>query len=90
MIYERMRRIYMEENHPEEYRKMKANGTLEAYLKKFEDEAFEREYQLKLQLAKAQGVTEEIKRKDQLLWVGMMNNCQSQAREIVIAEMVES
>lgn len=33
------------------------------------------------QMAKAQGITEELKARDQMAWVGAMNNIRSAARE---------
>lgn len=35
------------------------------------------------QMAKAQGIDEELKARDQMAWVGAMNNIQSAAREIM-------
>ena len=39
-------------------------------------------------MAKAEGVTEELKRKDQMAWVGRMNNIRNQAEEIVRNELI--
>ena len=35
------------------------------------------------QMAKAQGINEVLKERDQMAWVGAMNNIQSAAREIM-------
>ena len=35
------------------------------------------------QMAQAQGINEELKERDQMAWVGAMNNIQSAAREIM-------
>ena len=35
------------------------------------------------QMAVAQGINEELKERDQMAWVGAMNNIQSAAREIM-------
>ena len=40
------------------------------------------------QMAKAQGVTEELKASDQMKWVQMMNNIQNAAEETVLAELI--
>ena len=40
------------------------------------------------ELAKSAGATEDLKRKDQLAWVGLMNACRAQADEIVKFELV--
>ena len=42
------------------------------------------------QMAKAQGVTEELKASDQMKWVQMMNNLQNAAEETVLAELIYS
>ena len=40
------------------------------------------------QMAKSQGVTEELKASDQMKWVQMMNNLQNAAEETVLAELI--
>jgi len=42
------------------------------------------------QMAKAEGVTESLKARDQMAWVQQMNNIKSRAEETVIAEIVHS
>ena len=39
-------------------------------------------------MAKKQGVTEELKAENQLLWVQQMNNVQNVASEIVLNELI--
>ena len=39
-------------------------------------------------MAKAAGVTEEVKRTDQMKWVGLMNNLHAAAEEIVRDEII--
>lgn len=36
----------------------------------------------------AEGITEELKRRDWLLWVQSMNNIRSRAEEIICTEMI--
>ena len=40
------------------------------------------------QMKAAEGVTEELKRKDAMLWVQRCNNIRNRAEEIVLNEMV--
>ena len=40
------------------------------------------------EMSKGEGVTEELKERDQMLWVGLMNNIHSAAEEIVLKELV--
>ena len=39
-------------------------------------------------MAKAEGVTEQLKADDQMEWVGRMNNIRSRAMEIVSNELI--
>jgi len=43
---------------------------------------------LTVQMAQAQGVTEGLKARDQMGWVGMMNNIRANAEETVMRELV--
>lgn len=53
------------------------------------DEQAENMYQLLVkQLAEKEGVTEQLKAENPILWVQQMNNIQNRAREIVNAELV--
>ena len=40
------------------------------------------------QMIKAEGVTEQLKAENQMMWVNTLNNIQSQAREIVCKELI--
>ena len=42
------------------------------------------------QMAKAEGVTEELKRRDQLDWVGRLSSIRNRAEEIVRTELIYS
>lgn len=39
-------------------------------------------------MRQSEGITEELKRQDQLEWVYRMNNIRSRAEEIVTAELI--
>ena len=39
-------------------------------------------------MKEAQGITEELKARDQMAWVGAMNNIRTCAEEIIYAELV--
>ena len=53
-------------------------------------QAEERMEKLTSQMAVAEGVTEQLKEADQMLWVAKMNNIQSRAEEVVLSELVYS
>ena len=40
------------------------------------------------QMAKTEGVTEELKAADQMKWVGLMNNFRSAAEEQILQELI--
>ena len=39
-------------------------------------------------MARAEGVDEKLKAKDQMTWVGRMNNIRQRAEEIILAELI--
>ena len=62
----------------------KLNNHLEE-IDQSEEEMFE---QLVKQLSAIEGVTEDLKATDQMVWVAKMNNIRSQANEIVYQELI--
>ena len=57
---------YLKENRPTTVSVMRMNGKLNSYLRKVDEQADEMVFQLVKQLAKQEGVTEELKRRDQM------------------------
>ena len=45
-------------------------------------------FRLVKQLAEKEGVTEQLKKENQMLWVKRMNNIRNRATEIVNAELI--
>lgn len=64
------------------------SGKLDSYLVELNQQATERFDLLIAQVAKAQGVNERLKAKDQMGWVGATNNIHSAAMEIVNQELI--
>ena len=79
---------YLKENRPTTVNVMRMNGTLNSYLREVDEQADEMAFQLVKQLAKLEGITEELKRRDQLAWVGSMNNIRDRVNEIVLNEVI--
>jgi len=79
---------YLKENKPSVIGVMRLKGTLNSYLKEVNDQADEMTFQLVKQLAKQEGVPEELKRRDQMAWVGAMNNIRDRVNEIVLNEVI--
>ena len=61
---------------------------LTEHLNTVDDEAQERMDILVRQMMEKQGVTEELKARDQMVWVGAVNNIRNAAEEIVLKELV--
>jgi hypothetical protein len=79
---------YLKENRPTTVNVMRMNGTLNSYLREVDEQADEMCFQLVKQLAKQEGITEELKRRDQMAWVGAMNNIRDRVNEIVLNEVI--
>ena len=61
---------------------------LTAHLNAVDDEAKERMETLVSQMMNKQGITEELKARDHMVWVGAVNNIQNAAEEIVRNEII--
>lgn len=86
--YGRMRCRYLQEHHSLMYQNLLFEGKLTAHLNEIDDTANDRMKLLTRQMQEQQGVTEELKARDQLAWVGAMNNIHAAAEEIICAEVV--
>ena len=82
------RRMYLKEHRPGLYLDMLMEGTLWKHLRDVNQTAEERSERMVPEMAKAHGVTEELKRRDQMKWVGMMNNIKASVDEIIYAELI--
>lgn len=78
-----MRQSYLKEWHKEIYTGMVLNGTLKEHLLAVQERAEKAIDQLVEQMARVEGVTEELKAVDQMEWVRRMNNLRMRAEEIV-------
>lgn len=79
---------YLKETKPSMIGVMRMNGNLIPYLQSVDEQANEICFQLVKQLAKQESVTEELKRRDQMAWVGAMNNIRDRVNEIVLSEVI--
>ena len=86
--YGSLRRDYLRRHRPFLWAAMANSGKLADHLKEVEQTAQHRMDTLLPQLMKAANVTEELKARDQMAWVGLVNNCQAQADEIILSELV--
>ena len=86
--YGRLHSIFIKENRPCLYSAKMLNGTWLAYLEEIDTTAKEMVDKLVKDIAVKQGITEELKAKDQMAWVGAMNNIRHMAEEIVLRDFV--
>ena len=85
--YGTMRHSYLRDHHRGIFDGMLLRGTLTPHLEQIDRQANEMMDRLTRQMAKARGVTEQLKARDQMAWVGAMNNIGEAALEIVREEM---
>ena len=64
------------------------NGTLQTYLADISEQAEDMYIRLIKDMEKAEGVTEQLKAENQMLWVQKMNNIRIRAAEIVNEELI--
>ena len=86
--YAMMHRNYLEQNKRVTYLNLLTSGKLNEHLYQTEQTALSRLELLTKQLAAEQGVTEELKEKAPMQWVGLMNNIRSQAEEVILNELI--
>lgn len=86
--YGRMRHTYLREHKKAYYTILLFDGKLVAHLNEIDDAANTRMELVTKQMAKSQGITEQLKAQDQTAWVGAMNNIRSAAEEIVFSELI--
>ena len=86
--YGRLHSIFIKENRPCLYSAKMLDGTWLAYLEEIDTTAKEMVDNLVKDMAVKQGVTEELKSKNQIAWVGAMNNIRHTAEETVLREFV--
>ena len=86
--YGRLHRDYLKEEHPARYSSLILTGKLWTYLADLNEQAEERLDLIIEQMKATEGVTEELKARNQLEWVGRMNNIRNRAEEIIRSELI--
>ena len=84
----RMHREYLEQHHASRYSYLLLSGKLWTYLADLNEQAREQMECMITQMKAAEGVTEELKARDSMAWVGAMSNIRSQVEEIILREMI--
>ena len=88
--YERLRKRYLREHKRVLYYTLLTSGKLYEHLADIDTSACDMAEYLIKEMARKQGVTEELKGKDMMKWIGWMNNIRACADEIVLNDIVYS
>ena len=86
--YGMLRKTYLQEHRPILWNQMILSETLFPHLREIDETANRRLEQMMPELMKSAGVTEELKARDQMKWVGLMNSLRNAAEETVLAELI--
>ena len=86
--YGMMRRQYLEQHRPGLYTRLLLSGKLMEHLQEIETTAQNRLESLMTRLKAKNNVTEELKAKDQMKWVGLMNSLKNQAEEMILTDLI--
>ncbi len=87
-IWGQRHKRYLKEYRPALYSALLLSGKLNGYLADIDQQAKTMLSRLVEQMARQQGVTEQVKASDQMAWVGKMNNIRASATEIVNREII--
>lgn len=79
----------LKEHDSDKYTSLLFEGTLKDYLLAQDEYISERIWDLTLELAKKNGVNEELKLRDQMRWVQEVNSFRNMAEEMVLGEYFE-
>lgn len=79
---------YLKENHRLIYYNLLTSGKFNSYLHNVNIRAKEQYDLLIKQFAEGQGVNEQFKTDNQMLWIQKMNNITNQAREVIYNEII--
>ncbi len=86
--YGRMRLSYLKTHRKGVYTALLTSCRLNQHLVEIDSNAIDMLESLMKQMALDQGITEQLKAENQLLWVGKMNNIKACAEEIVLNQIV--
>ena len=79
---------YIQQHQKVRYSHLLTTGRLNAYLHEVDERAETIFFRIVNEMAFSEGITEDLKAQNQLLWVQRMNNIRSRAEEIVNSEVI--
>ena len=86
--YGRMRQRYLKEHRPSLYSSLILSEKLYPHLLEIDRAARERMDAMLPRMMETAGVTEELKARDPMRWVGLMNTLKAQAEEVIFQELI--
>ena len=86
--YGMLRKSYLQEHRKAKYQILLLQGKLVEHLNQIDAEARYREERLVKQMMEKQGITEKLKRQDNMEWARRMNTIYYDAEEIILTEMI--
>lgn len=87
-IFGKRRLRYLEHSRKILYTNLLTKCKLTAHLAEIDEQAEDMFFRLVKQMAESEGVTEQLKAKDQMQWVQKMNNIRNRAEEIVNNDLI--
>ena len=79
---------YLKKHSPTVINAMRLKGTLEQYLTDFDRDTQETYDLLMRQYAEIEGVTEDLKRSDQMEWTRRMNSIRHRVEEFICSDLI--
>ena len=87
-VWGAMRRDYLKQHRQNVYYSLLFSGKLNDHLADIEEQAQDIMWNLTEQMKRTEGVTEELKRNNQMAWVGAVNNIRNRVIEIICDELI--
>ena len=82
------RKRYLKEHRKGIYNRMLMDGTITQHLIEINEQAMDMRERLVKQFQKTEGITEELKRRDQMAWVCAMNSIYNRVDEIILHDLI--
>ena len=83
-----MYKAHLKENHPAFYQTLLLSGRLGTHLAELDRQAQKRFDTIVEQMKESEGITEDLKVKDQVEWVQKINSIRNYAEELVKYELI--
>lgn len=87
-IWARKRFAYLKQYRSVIYTNLITTEKLTDHLRETDELAEEWTYRFPIEMAKRENVTEELKRRDPMQWVGLMNNIRSRVNELIEHDII--